>query len=251
MFSWRRDRVAVDAFDQHEAGWCAACYLVVVAQIVEDRWRLATKRKTGRLPDRAVDMQALLNEYDAYARAAEGPSWTACHSGYADDVVQCLVDGACRLTLLPAPAPWFGFVTASTRRGDDAIPNSYEFYVVQPADVQREIRRRGTVGLYVDGNLIARTDDDGVVEDHPSLIDDNHCVSVVGWNRQGWILRNSWGTQLPPPRQGRCLRYAGCAAHAERAAWKSLPEDPGFCVLPFSHPPLHLTGAISPWFAIG
>lgn len=251
-FSWRDSGVAVPRFDQHQSGWCGACYLVATAQVAVDRYRKLHLERRGSLPSTVLDLQALLNDFDVYQKAKEESSWTACQGGVSEDVAQCLIDGACQVSLRRARA-WRGFVTLGRSRRREGAPappfRVTRHYRVEPADVRREIRARGPVGLDIDGDLLL-TASDGVVPEasaqDPRFGDENHCVACVGWTETHWVLRNSWGRALPAQRA--CPRYA-CAASSSSPStpWDS-PD--GYCYLPFSYAPLHYEGAASPWYAL-
>ena len=201
----------VAAIDQHERGRCAACYLVVVLQIIEDRVFGGRAR---------IDLQQALHEFESFAKEREEGGWNACGGGFPEDVVECFANRHCELRWVGRASP--------------------KFVILQPEDVQTELRERGTVGVYVDARLVRLTNDLGVVTDacaaESGFWEENHCVACVGWNQDGWICRNSWGPSVP----------VGSA----RVPWNSLPQRPGYFVLSFLYPPLEYSGEESVWFAI-
>ena len=200
----------VAAIDQHERGRCAACYLVVVLQIIEDRFFEGRAR---------IDLKQALRDFESFHKSREESGWGACRGGFPEDVVECFAERHCQGSLgLASP----------------------KFVILQPDDVQAELRERGTVGLYVDARLVRLTDALGVVADacatETGFWEENHCVACVGWNEHGWVCRNSWGPTVP--------------VGSTRVPWKSLPQRPGYFVLSFLYPPLDYFGDESVWFAI-
>lgn len=199
----------VAAIDQHERGRCAACYLVVVLQIIEDRVFEGRER---------IDLDRALREFESFNKSREQSGWDACGGGFPEDVVECFANRHCKLEWV-APL---------------------KFVILQPEDVQTELRERGTVGLYVDARLVRLTNGLGVVTDacavESGFWEENHCVACVGWNDDGWVCRNSWGSSVP--------------VGSTRVPWNSLPQRPGYFVLSFLYPPLEYFGEESVWFAI-
>lgn len=251
-FSWRDNGVAVQSVDQHEQGWCGACYLVATAQVAVDRYRKKHLETHGRLPLHVLDLQSLLNDFDVYQRGKEVASWTACKGGHSEDVSACLLEGHCRPKMVPPAARrWLGYVTfGQTSRKKPAF-TVQGYYRVQPRDVKREIFDRGTVGLDINADVLLAAVD-GVVDAQSALQSsnepENHCVTVVGWTEACWVVRNSWGDRLPEPRD--CARYGCAAAPAASIRTTRFSHKEGYCLLPFVYAPLGYTGEATPWFAL-
>lgn len=253
-------------FDQHENGWCGACYLVSAVQLIEDRWNLLVARqfpKTRKPPRGLVttlSIQAALDHYDADAAASEDADWNGCHGGDPLDVLHCFVtDGRlCRPQRRTGVREWLGHVQAAalgTPRADEARFRVTRAYRVAPGSVKEEIMTNGTVGLCVNGDLIAGTDANGVVPMSAALdaalYTDDHAVCVVGWHGAYWLVRNSWGARRPAagPNDVSCASRGANECSTTAAEWSSVDGKPGFCFLPMVHPPLSFDGEQSPWFA--
>ena len=221
--------------DQHAFNWCGACYVVAVVQMLQDRWNLATGRNV------TLSVQRVLDEFDGMRRSREPASWNACHGGAPTDVVECLRRGACHLV---PEAPDTGFVGRVRRWvnygvAGRAAPRSVgESRVVAHGDVRAELMARGTVGLLVSAEVLARTDRDGVVPPSLPLVAD-HVVGVVGWMDDHWIVRNSWGASSRPTAVPddfeTCNTIRANTCRTDRTPWHSMPSMPGHCLLPTSY----------------
>lgn len=259
MFTWRRvrgaghtpdGRYASDPVDQHAASWCGACYLVAAAQMVQDRAHVALARQKGRwvVPPR-LSLQALLDHHEEFEAA---PGWCACHGGFPLHVLQCMERGECPLVLSDPCDRWWGFprLVRSCPR-PDARFSVRDARRVAP-DAVREALRDGPVVLEVSAETLKRVNARGVVEDL-AWRDPDHAACVVGWERDCWIVRNSWGKERVPEAVPDDAEQ--CVARGHNACdvvawqpWSGDPRDPGFLLLPQSFPPLHHRWP-SPWIA--
>lgn len=244
-------RYAGDAVDQHAPAWCGCCYIVAVAQMVEDRARIAMALTRGRSSRHwHLCVQTLL---DHFRERSVGNSWNACHGGFPVHVLECMQRGTCPLSWKAGVERRYGFarllwksVKTDLRVGVETpqrIPN---------AEVKTAILLRGPVVLEVSGERLKSLDERGIVTDL-SPAPANHAVCVVGWTEYGgvemWIVRNSWGSVRVPhaiPADLGCVTQGSNECDVDWDPWSGDPRDPGFLLLPCSFPPLHASSP-SPW----
>lgn len=263
-FSWRDHtgdarlppgNYASDAVDQHAKSWCGCCFVVCAAQMVEDRVRIAEARRTGTTRVRhRLCLQTLLDHFQWHGAPA---SWNPCHGGYPQHVLQSLRDGDCPTVwedAVGAHARWTGYPRETTECAAAAPyafrPGWHPPSRFPPAEVKRRLVAYGPVVLEVDGDVIKSTDRRGRATEVGVATESNHAVCVVGWRGDAWLVRNSWGgTSVParvPPDATECVRYGANECVRDLEPWRSLPDDPGFLLLPMAYPSLHRTDP-SPW----
>lgn len=239
------------AIDQHAKSWCGCCYIVAVAQMIEDRVRIARSKKYGRsVVQDGLSIQSLMDHFD---ERLEG--WSACHGGFPLHVLECIASNACPMVWTPkrestwlgfsrnlryclAPNPWNGPKVHTPRR-------------VHVSEVERIILHEGPIVLEVNGDTLKTVDKRGVVTDLTPR-PPNHAVCVVGWKGNHWIVRNSWGTRRVPvsiPKELSCVGPDRNECTVEWQEWSGDPRDPGFLFLPKSFPPLH-DRANPPWVKV-
>ena len=258
------------AVDQHRSGWCGACYIVSVVQMIEDRWNVllnaeifktdATRRAA---PYASLDLLVMMREYDhVKTKDASTASWNGCQGGSPADVLDRLIRGDSHVREADERGQvWTGFVgggaslgSASNVAGIQVVDRCYVPNDV--VEVKREIYDRGSVVLLIDAECLLKTDERGVAESSKGAKAPNHAVTVLGWRRvpgtgECWLVRNSWGALVPdnlPPRKG-CVgrRRNECVTKAK--VWHSLPGRPGMCLLPFVHLQGKYSYGTSPWVA--
>jgi hypothetical protein len=279
-FSWRSGRdayrtgvplkrdglYALDAIDQHAASWCGCCYIVSTVQAIDDRIFIQIARgPTGVDVTRAgrklsISLQSVMDHFQEWNDSSE-LGWNVCHGGSVTHVLQCIMEGRCPLHKKRKGEHNEGsdLIGYSRRRENCDTPNTgfsvLSYRRILNEEVKKDIVDRGPVILEMSAQTAKSVDRKGVVKDN-SLKQPNHSVSVVGWERvQGeefWVVRNSWGKNRAPrniPTDYMFCVGVGrntCVNHWE--AWKGIPSDPGFFLLPVSHPSLYAD--ISPWISV-
>jgi hypothetical protein len=269
-------RYATPATNQHRSGWCGACYLVAVVQMIADRWSMVanfavTASDHTATPCVSMDMLSILCDYDRYhseelskraggGRAATPPSWNGCQGGSPMSVLQCMMDGRCPLRESPSDGDvWTGYVgdAAAEHGAPTSRMTVVEKYFVpnDPKAVREELYRHGPVVLLIDAETLLETDTRGVARGRPASTP-NHAVSVVGWQRavdgrMCWVVRNSWGSVVPDnlPKDRSCVTRSTNRCTPNVRSWRSIPEHPGFCLLPFSYLDGRNWHGTSPWLA--
>ena len=79
---------------------------------------------------------------------------------------------------------------------EKALPNRFSSYfrLTSAVDIKRALMNYGPVvfaltwreGIYVDTN--------GILQINPKAKKDSgHCMLIYGWNKDGWLIQNSWG----------------------------------------------------------
>ena len=215
--------------------------------MVEDRARIDAARRMRRSP--AADLLCLQTLLDHVREADQPDTWNPCLGGYPEHVLRALHEQAYPLEWMSRtlPCQWMGYA-----RSQDRCPVSGHTVRVGPpnriplSEVKARLRKHGSVVLEVAAETLKSTSVRGRVVDLTPR-QENHAVCVVGWKRGCWIVRNSWGGRRVPTRvpDTRCVTYDANECTADTEGWNSLPDDPGFALLPMSYRPLH--GAPSPW----
>lgn len=236
---------ASDVVDQHENAWCGCCYMVCAAQMLEDRARIlnAKRFRMTRANDK-VDLQSLL---DHFREVRVAPSWNSCLGGFPEHVLECVKSGSCILLWTKGKIEIVGYPRSVHQIEDTSSVMWNKFRIsdtmrVPERFVKTEILNRGPLVLEISADTILSADEDGVVKDLSSKNID-HAVTVVGWEGDKWIVRNSWGTKgLFPgnsPDDESCVGRGYNYCNAEKREWRSDPRDPGFVLLPMEAKSLH------------
>lgn len=293
-FSWRekRDvetvlgvegrRYALNCVNQHEKGWCGACYFVSAVQVACDRGWIA-RAKCGRAETHTVVepplplLQPLFDAYDAWARPRMEKTergWNACQGGWAEDVLRFLKTTDLESLAFEKPGvsfSWNGFpsVPVPTSSPSSRPPPPPPFRITGYGRLRAcecgeealkdEIMEDGPLVLEISFVTSKRLDERGVVslKETKRTRTINHVVSVVGWNEEGWIARNTWGKDDVPiefPKDRTCVSRSGntCRVGVER--WHGMPgKRRGFFVVPFGHPAVsHVPERrpASPWIRV-
>ena len=266
-FTWRAapeqpglpaGRYACDPVDQHSMAWCGACYLIAAITVVEDRAHIALTRRYS--PHRCV-LRPLLSRQlllDHYQEPAGPRGWNGCLGGFSLHVLRCLTDGTCPLMWergAEAQREWWSFPRWTRERCLRAEVESVTLTNprrVPPSEVRGVLQREGPVILEVSAETLKDLDAQGRAVDLAPR-DPNHAVAVVGWQRDCWVVRNSWGTRKVPraiPRDAEdCVGRGHNSCVVEWEEWTGTPEDPGFVLLPMSYAPLHARHP-SPWVSV-
>jgi hypothetical protein len=256
---------ASDVFDQHQKGWCGACYLVSAVQCVDDRGYIASVRRMGRLPllpRRRVSLQTTMDHYQLFQGSKEEEGWNGCHGGLSSEVFQCLVEKGCPLDWEAKRDgfDWSGFVRSVGKWGKrDEASGGYSVLShssIPPNEVSRHIVSDGPVVLEVSAEVCLSADERGVCVDLLPRSPD-HAVCVVGWREVDgvgvcWVCRNSWGKEKVPDNLPHdyttCVGVDYNQCNVPTHAWTGMPSDPGFFLLPCSYLPL-MNRHSSPWIA--
>jgi hypothetical protein len=247
-FSWRKKddagrlglpplKYACDSVDQHGSGWCGSCYIIAVVQAIEDSVHISNRGKRIR-----ICLQSTMNHFQSWN---EHDTWNVCHGGSALQVLKCFKQGSC--SLISKRAAFVGFTQKTNHCYSSNIPfRVSSFDRIEESRVKHELLTRGPVMLEISYLTCRDLDKNGVSTDimeHPR----NHCVNVVGWTvvngTECWIIRNSWGTKRMPSRipvdYTTCVDVDRNVCSTEWKEWRGMPSDPGFFLLPTSHPGLH------------
>ncbi len=258
-FSWRsrhdaarlampRRVFATDAINQHEMSWCGCCYAVAVVQTVEDRSHIRLRRKYH------VSMKHIMDHLQAWAQEHDG--WNVCHGSSPARVLECLTEGQCPLVTDRRRWNFPGFPRTRSRCDRSDFPMRITgFRRVPETQVKHELINVGPLVLNISHVTCREVDSDGVSTDLV-LRPVTHCVSVVGWTVRNdiecWVVRNSWGTERVPARLPEdyktCVGVDRNECRTTYRPWTGMPSDPGFFLLPTSHPGLHIP--TTPWIAV-
>lgn len=232
-------------------GWCGACYLVATAQMIEDRLTIKTTKISGTFPKQRprVSVQVLLDHV-----RKQGPR-NACHGGHPIHVLQSIARGEIPLLVHTVSTPhiWYGFprsISSCPRHDPITV---HDIRRIPPNRVQDNILTRGPIVLEIAAQTLKQLDSTGMATDL-TLHERNHAVCVVGWQTSPtgvpcWIVRNSWGGSHVPerlPTDLHCVDLDRNSCRVNWVPWTGIPSDPGFCLLPMSHPDLHVLTP-SPW----
>lgn len=237
---------ASTAFNQHSMGWCGCCYIVAVVQAVEDRGHIAHPCDVRH----TVDMQTVVNHFNTSASEEDDAQWNACHGGFPEHVVECLMSGVCPLVTTHHKR-WLGYPLRTEKTPLGTAPYRVTGVKRIPTrDVMDEIYQRGPIVLEINAQTLKSCDREGVVTDHAPNTS-NHAVAVIGWKQThagpSWIVRNSWGQNRVPvtiPDDVLCVNEDGNRCEVDWEYWTGDPNLSGFCYLPMSHPSLHMS---DPW----
>ena len=237
-----------DVVDQHEKGWCGCCYVVCAIQMIEDRFRIEfskTFHKSPRL--KHVDIQTIM---DYFEEATEG--WNVCHGGYPLSVLGCMQDRTCPI-VWSNESDFLGYSRDELTKCSAPNPYAERIHILNPRrisehEVEEQILEYGPVILEINGDTLKKYNARGIVSDL-SPQEPNHAVTVVGWEEDNWIVRNSWGTKKVPteiPSDLKCVARGKNDCSISWSNWSGKKDDPGYILLPKSFKPLHEI-AISPW----
>lgn len=259
-FSWKRVSDGIfpegsyvgDVINQHGTQWCGCCYVVSVVQMVEDRYRICFSQRHAKSPvSRHIDMQTILDHFVEETAVLDG--WNACHGGFPLHVIRCIGDRECPVVWTTHNTPLLGYARGDLVQCTASLPFASPIVVSNPRrvlerDVRELIARSGPVVLEVNGDTLKSCDASGIVRDlTPAL--PNHAVTVVGWEDDLWIVRNSWGSERVPreiPSDLNCVKRGVNDCRVDWVKWSGTPDDPGYVLLPRAFPPLHTTDP-SPW----
>lgn len=215
---------AGDVLNQHGMGWCGACYVIAVGQMIEDRILIQTG-KTQK-----VSMQTLLDTYRSQKNA--------CHGGSVEKLLQQIQTGKTTLLLHTQTQPfWYGFRSAFS---SCPVTTTVRIRYYQVEDLKNDILHNGPLVMRINADTLKSTNTMGVVTDKIYRTP-NHAVCLVGWTEVGFIVRNSWGLRVVPkelPESFHCVEDNKNSCRIDWIPWNSLPGDPGFCILPHWHPAL-------------
>jgi hypothetical protein len=243
--------------DQHRASWCGCCYLVATLQSIQDRIHVLIGKQISQnnimYPWVRLDAQQTLSDYQRY-KGPHTPQWNACQGGVPLSVMNAIKNGKCQLVF--EHMTWTGFPgdAGTTVESDLKVKVADATRIVPTNRVKERILDAGSVVLGINAMLLKHVDEHGIVKDYHDSLISNHAVSVTGWTvRNGiecWIVRNSWGKERVPasmPDDLSCVTTDGNRCQVSWEAWKGDPINPGFVLVPTSHPPLN-DDANSPWF---
>lgn len=197
--------------NQHIPQYCGSCWAHAAMSVLADRIKI---RRNAKSPDINLSIQFILNCGSEIAGTCHGGTATgafdfieqtgyipfdtcqiyqACssdsHEGFCGSVDwTCKPENICRTCSTFSDE---GGKCVGVSHFPNATVNEYG-NVDGVYAMKSEIYKRGpiTCGVHADP-LIEYTN--GVYDDPTSLKDINHIVSIVGWEDDVWIVRNSWG----------------------------------------------------------
>lgn len=242
-------------FNQHQNGWCGACYLVSVVQMIQDRVHVALGKRDQSVqvyPWVKIDIQKVLNGYQRY-KAPHTRSWNACQGGIPLSVMNAIAED--KIPLQFENSAWLGYPNESSSGPSDLKIRVKDTTRILPtSDVESRILRNGPVVLNINAQLLKTADEYGIVRNVDEAKVSNHAVTVIGWETRNeiecWILRNSWGdTDVPKslPSDIDCVKNGENTCRVELEKWNNDPHNPGYILLPKTYAPLHDDNN-SPWF---
>ncbi len=237
-----------DVIDQHEKGWCGCCYIVCAIQMIEDRFRIQFSKlfyKSPRL--KHIDMQTIM---DYVEEAKEG--WNMCHGGYPLNVLACMQDRTCPM-VWSDESIFLGYARGGVTKCSAPSPYAERVHISDPRripeyEVKKQLLEYGPVILEVNGDILKKYNARGVVS-NLSPEEPNHAVTVIGWEEDNWIVRNSWGVNQVPkeiPYDLNCVGRGKNDCSVQWSNWTGKGDDPGHILLPQRFKPLHANSP-SPW----
>ncbi len=175
--------------NQHTNGYCGLCFLIAPCQVIHDKLKLFKNFRT----DRYLDIQQIANEYSKLLRNSVGvlrnQSQSICFGGNPFDVLSLIKRRELGLIFSEFPQD-VQYHPDTSVMNDNIIYVNIESIYKLPNDIH---------GLkwYIlkNGPILVKMKSDTLFE--TSLISSDspdHVVSVIGWNGNNWIVRNTWGT---------------------------------------------------------
>lgn len=239
-----------DVVNQHARQWCGCCFVIAAVQMVEDRSRITLAKTKGKSAvHHNLHWHSLMDHFE---ETQGGVHWNVCHGGYSLHVLECLSSKSCPMVWEAQRSDFEGF-SRVVHHCAASRPWSTPVEVRHPQRipvhrVQDELKNRGPVVLEVNGDTLKSCDEGGVVTDLTPR-PPNHAVTVVGWDEDNWIVRNSWGTEAVPhaiPSDLKCVQRGRNDCQVKWQKWTGDPLHPGVVKLPMAFQPLHDTDT-SPW----
>jgi len=213
-FNWMSRPYIAMAIDQHENGYCGACYLVAPVQMLQDRLAIRGEVHTG------FDLQTMLNEYTYIKQQSMRLSddilphnaWHGCVGGCPLDVLDMIQDGRLRVpwTDKPTQPPSHRPVGAAPEQHSKIPAIEQRWLEGETSLLRAHIRHHGPVIMFMSASSICKCEDES----------ENHIISVVGSCKDGWICRNSWGSKNTTRMRPHTGLSGGVLLNSEMVEWQ-------------------------------